>query len=158
MITGERPDDEGGLEYTESSDAEREGSIDDNTGEIDLKALSERARSILRRGRSAVSDGLDRAQESVGPGIDRTKEALAPQIERAREVSLAGAERAQHAAERAFGAEFRREFERYVSAATTTIVGLHQDQEVLRARVEKLEGEVESLSERLSALEAREDD
>ena len=121
-------------------------------------------RGLFGRARSAISEGVDRAQEAATPHVDRAREVVTPHIERAKEagstgaeraqeVGAAGAESAQRFAERAVGAEFRREFERYVNAASTIIVGLHQDQVAQEKRIADLENIVKNLSGRLDSLE-----
>lgn len=134
-------------------------------------------RGLFGRARSAVSEGLDRAQEVATPHVDKARDAAAPHVERAREAAAPHVERVQEATaphveraseiaapyvERAsdiytktVGAEFREEFTRYVNAATTTIVGLHQDQAALRERVDQLENEMKSLKQVVSDLEDR---
>ncbi len=134
-------------------------------------------RGLFGKARSAVSDGLDRAQEVATPHVERAREAATPHVERAQEAAAPHVERVQEAAaphvervqeataphvERAqdiyaktIGAEFREEFTRYVNAATTTIVGLHQDQAATQERVDQLENEVETLKQRIADLENR---
>ncbi len=154
MPTDKKPTKGGDATGQSDSEHDSEQSALNEAGEIDPKQIGSRARSLLRQAGSTISDGFERTQESVGPRIERTREAMAPRIDRAKEAGAAGAERAQRAAERAFGAEFRREFERYVNAATTTILGLHEDQAALRQRIANLEGELEGLKARLQEVGA----
>lgn len=41
--------------------------------------------------------------------------------------------------DKATGTEFRRQFEEFTDAVTTTVLGIHRDQSELRARLSKLE-------------------
>ena len=134
-----------------TNDREREpvGDAEETTSERDKTGI----RGRLSRARAAASEKLEQAQEAASPGVERAREATAPQVERAQQLGAAGAERAQQVAERATGDEFRREFERYMDVATTTIVGLHQDQAALQERIAELENKVRTLMERLDPLE-----
>lgn len=139
------------LKKTHETDETKQ--VPPESGELSLEEAQKQARSMFDRARSAVAGGIERAQETAGPRLDQAKEAIVPGIERAKEAGTAGAERAQQAAERAFGAEFRREFERYINAASTTILGLHEDQTALLQRMAELEVAVEKLRERLDGRE-----
>lgn len=134
-----------------TNDEEREqgGDAEETTSERDKTGI----RGRLNRARAAASEKLEQAQEAASPRVERAREATAPQVERAQQLGATGAERAQELKERATGDEFRREFERYIDVATTTIIGLHQDQAALQERIAELENNVGTLMERLNSLE-----
>ena len=147
-----------------NSDDERDQANESEENEAAPKESG--MRGLFGKARSAVSDGLERAQdaatphverarEAATPHVDRAKEAAAPHVERATEIASPHIERGIDAYQKAAGAEFREEFTRYVNAATTTIVGLHQDQAATRERVDQLEHEVKALSERIADMENR---
>lgn len=130
-------------EREQVNEAEETDSTRDNSG----------VRGMFNRARTAATEKLEQAQEAAGPQVDRAREAAAPHVERAQEVAAPHVERAQDIYEKTVGTDFREEFTRYVNAATTTIVALHQDQGALRERISDLESTVLDLKERLESLE-----
>ena len=143
---------------------ESEREQDDKTEEMKSDPKESGMRNLFRQAKTAVGDTLERAQdataphverarEAVEPHVDRAREATAPHVERATEIAAPHVERAQDIYAKTVGAEFREEFTRYVNAATTTIVGLHQDQAVLHDRVGQLENQIEVLKQQISDLE-----
>ena len=123
--------------------------------ETEAKPKESGMRGLFGKARSAVSDGLERAQDTATPHVDRVREAASPHVERATEIASPHVERGVDAYQKAVGAEFRDEFTRYVNAATTTIVGLHQDQTATQERVGQLESDVKVLQQRIADLEDR---
>ena len=135
------------------SDNERENG--NEFEETEAEAKDSRMRGMFNRARAAATEKLEQAQEAAGPQVDRAREAAAPRVEKVQEAAAPHVERMQDIYAKGVGAEFREEFTRYVNAATTTIVGLHQDQAALRERIDQLENEVKALRQRVSDLEGR---
>ena len=146
------------------TDNDNERQEDNNAEEEDSAPKKSGMRGLFRQAKTAASEKLERAQEAATPHVERVQEAAAPHVERVQQATAPHVERAKEAAsphvergvdayQKAVGAEFREEFTRYVNAATTTIVGLHQDQAATRERVDQLENEVETLKQRIADLE-----
>ncbi len=108
----------------------------------------------MERGNDAPETSAD-AQDSNSrrPGIG----------DRLRETVRATGEGITGTADTITGVQFRRQFEDFTDAVTTTVVGVHRDQEKLQERTDKLESETievqrtqGELRERVDRLESTE--
>ena len=145
-----------GAENKNTGDPEEKESVSKKSG---MRGLFRQAKTAASGGIERVQDAatphMDRAREAATPHVERVQEAVSPHVERATEAATPHVERAQDIYAKTVGAEFRDEFTRYVNAATTTIVGLHQDHATLSNRVVGLEDELRALQRRVNELETR---
>lgn len=141
-------------------DSENERENGNESEKTDSASKESGMRGMFNRTRAATTEKLERLQEAAtphmekardaaAPHIEQVQEAAAPHVERATEIAAPHVERASDIYAKTVGAEFREEFRRYVNAAATTIVGLHQDQAALRDRIAQLEEQVKALQQQI---------
>ena len=107
-----------------------------------LGGAANSARNLAGAARNTAENAGASTRSVAGSATESTRRAA----ESAKAVADAASEKIKRPIDIISLAEFRTEFEQFIQAVSTTVIGVHQDQTALSARLDRLE-------ERLARLE-----